>query len=292
MPKVTRSPAREAALGTSYELRDERAESCVVVVPARGAIVSAFRVGARELLYLDESTLRDPTKNVRGGIPVLFPSPGKLRDDTWHWAGQQGSLPQHGFARTLPWTVIDQHEADAASLTLALESSEQTLQHFPWPFRFELTYALARTCLTIRARLYNTGPSALPWALGFHPYFLVADKARARLDSAATRAFDNVQKREVPFAGFDLLAPELDLHLLDHGSTHSALHFGDGSQLTLRASAEFERWVIWTLAGKDFVCVEPWTAGFDALNSGDGLRTLAPSSRCELQVEIELSRES
>jgi galactose mutarotase-like enzyme len=290
MPKVIRTAAREPALGMLYELRDERADSTVVVTPARGAIVSGFRVGARELLYLDESTLRDPTKNVRGGIPVLFPTPGKLRDDSWHWAGRTGSLKQHGFARNLAWTVIDQSETDSASVTLALESSELTLPQFPWPFRLELTYALTGARLTLAARLYNTGPSALPWALGFHPYFFVADadKTNARVDTAATRAFDNVQKRELPFQGFDLGAAELDLHLLDHGSTESALHFGDGSRLALRASAEFKRWVVWTRAGKDFVCVEPWSAGADALNSGEGLRTLAPSSRCELQVEIEL----
>jgi len=31
------------------------------------------------VLALDEATLRDEAKNVRGGIPILFPAPGKLQ---------------------------------------------------------------------------------------------------------------------------------------------------------------------------------------------------------------------
>jgi hypothetical protein len=37
------------------------------VVPARGALVTALRIGANNVLYLDPATLADPTKNVRGG---------------------------------------------------------------------------------------------------------------------------------------------------------------------------------------------------------------------------------
>ena len=50
---------------------DVRAE----VVPERGALVTALRVGTRDVLYLDPETLADPTKNVRGGIPCCSRSP-------------------------------------------------------------------------------------------------------------------------------------------------------------------------------------------------------------------------
>ena len=82
-----------------------KARAKVSIVPARGAIATSFRVGERELLYLDETTLRDPTKSVRGGIPILFPSPGKLEGDRFARGAFHGAMKQHGFARDLPWQV-------------------------------------------------------------------------------------------------------------------------------------------------------------------------------------------
>ena len=70
-------------------------EALAEVVPERGAICSRLRIGGSEVLYLDPATLADPTKNVRGGIPVLFPIAGKPDPGS--------ALKQHGFARNLPW---------------------------------------------------------------------------------------------------------------------------------------------------------------------------------------------
>ncbi|HEY2735594.1 MAG TPA: galactose mutarotase, partial [Polyangiales bacterium] len=89
---------------------------------------------------------------------------------------------------------------------------------------------------------------------------------------------------------FDLTREEVDLHLLDHGSTESALHYADGSSLQLRASSDLSLWVVWTLAGKDFVCVEPWSSPGNALNSGDRLITVAPNDSHTSWVEFELTR--
>src|SRR5687767_13591779 len=82
------------------------ARSSATIVPARGAIVSSFAIDDRELLYLDPATLADPSRNVRGGIPVLFPSPGKLDGDHYSRGGRSGEMKQHGFARDLAWSVV------------------------------------------------------------------------------------------------------------------------------------------------------------------------------------------
>ena len=54
----------------------------------------------------------------------------------------------------------------------------------------------------------------------------------------------------------------------------------------LRGSAEYTHWVVWTLAGRDFVCLEPWTCPGNALNTGDGLLVLAPGEARALSLEI------
>lgn len=272
----------------SITLTDEPTDSSVVIAPHRGAIVTSFCVKACELLYLDAATFDDPTRNVRGGIPVLFPSPGKLDDDKFRSNGRAGALKQHGFARTLPWTIAS--EPAPSTATLALESSEATLSQYPWRFRTALEFALNAARLRITTRVQNTDDAPMPFGLGFHPYFQVIDKAKARIETDASLAFNNVTRKTNVFSGFDLTEPEVDLHLLDHRSPSTALHLGDGSTIHLRASPEFALRVVWTLAGKDFVCLEPWTSPGNALNDADRLLTVAPGQTRELWIEIEFTK--
>src|SRR4051812_38675002 len=97
---------REGALPT-LELRDSEAGSAATLAPSRGGMPTALHLRGRSLLYLDGATFADRSANVRGGNPVLFPSPGKLAGDAWERAGQRGAMKQHGFARNLPWEVIE-----------------------------------------------------------------------------------------------------------------------------------------------------------------------------------------
>lgn len=279
--------SESAALGELFTLEDTRTDTRAVIAPQRGALVTSFQVAGRELLFMDDSTLYDTSKNVRGGIPILFPSPGKLTSDTFAHKGRVGTdLKQHGIARLMPWRVA---HSSADSLELELASDAWTLARFPWTFQAQLHFQLIGRCLQLQFTLRNTDTVALPFALGYHPYFRVADadKARVSIASDATQAFDNVRKQIVPFQGFDLTQQELDLHLLDHGSDDCALAWPDGSQLRVCADPDFAVWVVWTLAQRDFVCLEPWTARGDALNSGLNLLTVEPGESRTLQVELE-----
>jgi galactose mutarotase-like enzyme len=261
------------------------ANSSVTLAPFRGGITTSLRLRGRELLYMDEATFLDPEKNVRGGIPVLFPTPGKLEGDRWRRHGREGVLKQHGFARNSAWSVASR---EPARVTLLLHSDASTLLQYPWPFEIRLRFDLAEHLLRIATHVRNPGTEPLPFALGFHPYFNVADKARARIRSGATRAFDNVTRTTAPFTGFDLTAAEVDLHLVDHPDDHLDLDLGDDHEIVVRAAPHFRRWVVWTLASKPFVCVEPWTAPGNALNTGSELTVLAPGEEQASWIEIEL----
>ncbi len=269
------------------ELVDTEAGSLAVVAPSRGGMLTRLRVGSVEALYLDEGTLRDPGKNVRGGVPVLFPSPGKLTGDAWARGDRRGSLKQHGFARNLPWEIIGTDSGQSANVTLRLVSNEETRAGYPWEFTFTLTYALRGARVDIEQRIANRSATPMPFGAGFHPYFHVpqAEKGSARIATHATRAFDNVAKREVAFTGFDLTRPEVDMHLLDHGATSATLS-SEGRTITVACSPEFTHWVVWTLEGRDFVGLEPWTSPGDALNTGDRLLVLAPGQERTLRTSI------
>ncbi|HSQ68147.1 MAG TPA: galactose mutarotase [Polyangiaceae bacterium] len=281
---------RNDALET-LELRDTEARSLLVLAPARGGMATRLSLGGRHRFFLDESTLRDPSKNVRGGNPVLFPSPGKLEDDRYERDGHEGSLGQHGFARSLPWEVVSTATEGAAAATLRLSSSDATRGAYPWEFVAEYKYILRGKVLRIEQRFSNAGGEPMPFGAGFHPYFHVkqADKGAARIGTSATRAFDNVTKKDVELSQpLSLTRKEVDLHLLDHGARPCTLSW-PGTTLVVRGSPEYTHWVVWTLQGKDFVCVEPWTCPGNALNTGDRLLTVAPGETRELWVEYEAS---
>jgi galactose mutarotase-like enzyme len=278
-------------------LSDAEAESHAELAPGRGGMITQLTLGGRELFYLDRTTFEEPVVNVRGGAPVLFPSPGKLNGDAWSWGGKEGTMRQHGFARNLAWTVAATGTEEGAWATVTLEATPVTRAQYPWDFHASYTYRLRGPALSVEMTIENRGASPMPFGAGFHPYFAVpdADKSRVVIPTRATRAFDNREKKEVAFTGLDLTAAEVDMHLLDHGSigqvgghpqTPEARLTLDDLTVVLRGSPEFTHWVVWTLHGRDFVCLEPWTCPGNALNTGDRLILLAPGEARRLSLQI------
>ena len=278
----------EGAIATLV-LADSGSQSRAVLAPSRGGLMTRLALGGRELLYLDEATFLDRDSNVRGGCPVLFPSPGKLAGDAWAWGGRGGSMKQHGFARNLAWEVARVGTEGSANVTLHLTSSDITRAQYPWDFTAEFTYTLSAGALRIAQRFTNQSDSPMPLGAGFHPYFFVpeAEKAAARVVTSATRAFDNAAKQEVMLGeGIDLTRDEVDLHLWDHGRSSAELTRPGAPAVRLSGSPELGHWVVWTLKSRDFVCLEPWTCPGNALNSGDRLMVLDPGASRTLSLEI------
>jgi galactose mutarotase-like enzyme len=267
-------------------LKDEgsRAE----VVPERGALVTRFVVEGEPILFLDESTLADPTKNVRGGIPVLFPAPGVIPGGKYRVDGHEYPMRRHGFARDLPWEV---RTRETSRVVLALGHSEQTLREFPWRFEALLAVTLVGTALHLSFTAENRDSRPMPLHLGYHPYFHVpqANKATTSVETDASRAWDNRTGAPVSFTGLDLTGPEVDMHLLDHSLQGTTLERGPGLRpVELAWSPSFTTLVVWTLAGRDFVCVEPWTAPGGALQTHQGLLSVAPGATFASEFEISV----
>lgn len=231
------------------------------VIPARGALVSRFTVGGDDVLFLDRASLEDPSKNVRGGIPILFPFAGKPPPGS--------TLKQHGFARTLQWAVVRQ---EPSALVCALEPTAATRAAFPHEFRLELTVAVTDRQLRLGLVLSNAGATPMPVHFGLHPYFAVPleAKARAHVDTTATCAYDQRVGSTGALAPIDFSAGETDVHLLDHAAPRTVLHAH--RDLALEWSETFSTLVLWTLPGQPFICVEPWSAPTATF----GARTLAP----------------
>ncbi len=257
------------------------------LVPERGALVSHWQVAGRDLLYFDAERFRDPAQSVRGGIPLLFPICGNLPGDRYEWEDRRYSLKQHGFARDRAWTVVEQAPAQ---VTLALDSDADTRAGFPFDFTLTYTVALGEGVLNLRFGLENRDDRPLPFSLGIHPYFAVSDKFALRLRIPAERWQDQKNGQWESFEGaFDWDRPEIDAAFRDLRRPEVTLvDAAAGHCLTLRFDPAFGTFVAWTLAGKDYLCLEPWTAPRNAIGSGDGLLRLAPGESRELAIALSV----
>ncbi|MEL7143781.1 MAG: aldose epimerase [Cyanobacteria bacterium J06643_4] len=281
----------------TYILSDRDSNARVEVVPERGGIITQWQLKDTPLLYLNEERFKDPTKTVRGGIPILFPICGNLPDDTYTLDGQDYTLVQHGFARNLPWQVSDKGvKADpdgGAFITLTLESNDDTRSVYPFDFLLEFTYRLQGNRLILRQRYTNKSEKPMPFSTGFHPYFQVdADpsvKSQLQLSIPAAEYDDNLTKTTQPYDGsLDLTVPEVDAAFRPISAQQASVADPTRqTQITLHYDEAFTTLVFWTVAEKAFYCLEPWSAPRNAINTQTDLLTLLPGETKALNVTFE-----
>jgi galactose mutarotase-like enzyme len=271
----------------TYVLTDEAANSIIEIVPERGGILLSWKLNGHELFYLDAERFKDPTLTVRGGNPILFPICGNLPDNTYTIDGQTYTLKQHGFARELPWSVIE-HSTDPLSLTVGLTNSADTLAGYPFEFELAFTYTLVGNTLTQRQRVTNKSAAPMPYSVGFHPYFAVQDKTKLQFQIPANDYYDQRSKTRPAYSGsFDFEQDEIDAAFTELSSHVATVTDGDRLRLTFTTSPEFSTLVFWTVKGKDFYCLEPWTAARNAMNTGDHLLTVAPGETLETEFTLK-----
>lgn len=275
----------------TYVLSDAESGAQLEVVPERGGIITRWRIQQQDILYFDQARFADPSLSVRGGVPILFPICGNLPDNTYHLNGQAYTLKQHGFARDLPWQVVLQDVREAAALTLQLSSSEQTRAVYPFDFRLQFTYRLHGHILHIHQQITNLSEQPMPFSTGLHPYFAVEDKSQLSFELPAQQFQNHLTGEIEPFTGqFDFSQSEIDLALQPLSAAAATVtDAGLKRRLTLTWSDAFTTLVFWAVKGKDYYCLEPWSAPRNALNTSQQLLTLAPQATCEADVRLAVA---
>ncbi len=272
----------------TYVLTDTETNSQVEVIPERGGIITKWRVNGEEIFYLDAERLTNPDLSVRGGNPILFPICGNLPDNTYTSQGKQYTLKQHGFARDLPWKVSDQATQDKASLTVVLNSTEQTKAVYPFDFELAFTYHMQGNTLEVQQNYTNKSSEPMPFSFGFHPYFAVSDKNQLEFEIPSGEYLDQKTKEMHSFDGnFDFDRDEIDVAFKQLTSqSASVTDHSRKLKLTLDYDDVFPILVFWTVKGKDFYCLEPWSAGRNSLNTGEHLTILEPGASCSASMKL------
>ncbi len=274
---------------------------------AGGRLVRWIHRGADILYWPEDADWSRPAK-VRGGNPLLFPFIGRhfVDGEAGKWRDGGGvvrTMPQHGFARDLPFEVAA-CDPDR-SITMALTDSEATREAYPFPFRFEVGYQLLDDGLEASFAVRNLGSAPLPFYAGHHFYFSVPHGLR-RLCRLTLPPAQRVRQRpdggliagEPGEPSYRLDDPRLQdtFHRLDAGQgvAELAVPCSDPGQVDGRADVQAYRTLAFelgTLEGSepwraittwseredsDYYCVEPWLGLPDAIHRQGEPRWVQP----------------
>lgn len=250
------------------------------ILPEKGATVISLCCGGREYLYCDRENLESPERP-RCGIPFLFPIFGRLKDGRYTWEGKEYAMQIHGFGHTSSWRTAERR---TDSLTLVLEADENTLEQYPFRFRVTLAFSIAEGTLTIAQKYENLDSKPMPYNYGFHPYFRTETLEALEVETGAKTLFDFAKGPSAFGHGTLKLtmpagAPETGAALMGvEGPT--VLRWTDGGKLTMEFDQSIHTHVLWSMAGKEFLCVEPVNGSADGLNTGNYM-TLQPGETAQ-----------
>ena len=180
------------ALNTQFGIKGqlsfrEDASSGLVVAEISNALASASlclqgahlmtwqpKSQAVPVVWLSRDAKLAAGKSIRGGAPVC-----------WPWFGAhatESSFPGHGFARTVPWRVIESGSEPngATRLTLRLVASDQIRAQWPHVCNADLTVIVGET-LRMELTTENTGSENFVIGEALHTYIQIGDIGAVRV---------------------------------------------------------------------------------------------------------------
>ncbi len=166
------------------------------------------------VVWLSRDTKPAVGKSIRGGAPVC-----------WPWFGahaSEASFTGHGFARTVPWQVIESgtEPNGATRLTLRLVASDKTRVQWPESCNVDLTVIVGET-LRMEMTTENTGTTDFVIGEALHTYFQVGDIGAVRVTGLEGSEYwdkvggSNLRKQE----GAISFSAEVDRVYINTGAT-------------------------------------------------------------------------
>ena len=138
-------------------------------IALQGAHVMTWQPkGQKPVIWLSKAAKFAPGKSIRGGVPVC-----------WPWFGPhatEAAYPGHGFARTIPWLLVDAWKLPDGRVRLEFEPVMNDAACAMWPHP-----SLVKNIVTIGQELEvelattNTGQAPFPLGQALHTYFEIGD---------------------------------------------------------------------------------------------------------------------
>ena len=278
-----------------------------VEVSAHGAELQSIRKGDVEYLWQGDSSFWGRRS------PVLFPIVGSVWESRYRIEGAEYQLGQHGFARDMDFALVNQTETE---VRYRLESSEETLAKYPWPFVLEIAYRVHDNKVDVIWEVTNPGDMDMPFQIGAHPAFYYPDydpqtKDRGFFSFDRSEGIEYILISEkgcaetgvkYPMELKDGMLPldtssfDRDAFIIEDSQVKKVtLHRQDGTPW-LSMSFDAPLVGLWSPPGKNapFICIEPWYGRCDRAHfqgeykDKDWVNTLAPGEKFSSVYTIEV----
>ncbi|EFR87904.1 aldose 1-epimerase family protein [Listeria marthii] len=225
--------------------------------------------------------------------PVLFPTVGRLVEDTYLVDGKPYHLGQHGFARDRDFKVMEQTEN---SVRFELDSDEDSLAIYPYKFKLSIIYTIEKDSVAVSYEVENRDDKRIYFSIGAHPAFnLPLTEGTAFEDyyldfgteenletlclegpyrSGAIEKVTSEPARYLPLS-YDLF--KNDALIFEALKQKEVTIKSDKTPHFVKVSfPEFPFVGIWTAkAGTPFLCIEPWYGIADGAGKSVELRDKA-----------------
>jgi aldose 1-epimerase len=307
-------------------LADAAAGTSAAILVSQGFNCFRFTANHRgqplEVIYAPPDFAEGTGRPSRGGIPLLFPFPGRIPGTAFRWKGKEYALQPgdafgnaiHGFALSRPWRVVEQSPQRVVGQFHAWRDDPDLRHRWPADFRITAEYALAGNRLSGRFLLEHPCDVPLPCGFGTHPYFRVplggsrADDCLVRLPVRARWELEDMlptgRRFDLPNAAafaagqrfgemmFDDVFADLGF---DGQWIQTSIHDpGSGCTVTQQFDSLFRECVVYTPPHREAICIEPYTCvpgpfalaerGIDA-----GLNVIPPGGTLSARVEIAVT---
>ncbi|CAD5280796.1 MULTISPECIES: aldose 1-epimerase family protein [unclassified Imperialibacter] len=243
--------------------------------------------------------------------PILFPIVGKLKGDSYEYKGKTYHLPQHGFARDQPFSLI---ESTKSKLVFELTSNDKLKLVYPFDFSLSVTYELSGNSLRISYAVKNPGTDPLLYSVGAHPAFRIPVHPKAKRSDYEI-LFEKEEAVAVHLIDGGLLSGKTEPLALEQNSLAISDSLFDKDALVFKGLAskklslaktgeapflnfyfDAPYFGIWSKsATSQFVCLEPWNGIADSVNHNqalkkkEGIRSLAPGATETFGFTVEIA---
>jgi aldose 1-epimerase len=292
-------PYTAATSGDVVQLHDTRAG---IVVPVVTTLSNAY-----EMVVKSQQVIRKTFADVAdfrarpglNGVPLLAPFANRLDEQAFYANGRKysfdmglgnvrGAIPIHGFlSGAKDWRLVEaKADAHAAWVTSTLDfyRNPQWMKQFPFAHTITMTYRLQDGALEVRTRIDNLSTEPMPVAIGYHPYFQLADSPRDEwtlsLDAAThwrlgpnliptgeTEPIEQVfpNPRAIAIKDYGLDDVFGDLRRDQDGRAAMSIR-GKAQQLDVVLGPNYRAMVVYSPKASNFVALEPMVGITDSMN--------------------------
>ena len=284
-------------------------ETLRVEVSAHGAELQSIRKGDVEYLWQGDSRYWGRRS------PVLFPIVGSVWEARYRVDGTEYQLGQHGFARDMDFTLVC---ATDTEVRYRLESSDETLAKYPYPFVLEIAYRLHGASIDVIWEVKNPSDKDMYFQIGAHPAFFYPDydsekSGRGFFTFDCTEGIECIRIKEKGCVDAEtkwpLEMPEgvlklekdtfdaIDTIMVQDSQLKRVNMFKEDGTAWLSLSFDAPVVGIWSPPGKvaPFICIEPWYGRCDRVGyegeykDKDWMNCLAPGEGFKSVYTIEIA---